>query len=628
MRLHHHLLLSFSAGLLLLLVWNYATFGLAPAALTVTSPGADGVVLAELDEYATNVLGDPWDMDEATDLHYYRAESQLTNSQFADGIYSAQLTAGNGGERITLLTAGALDNAAMRIGRTGYAFPINADHYRYLTLRLYKGSGSCASGLVQWYADDTYATHVMGVSNGYSTPCSAGWHTYVLDLGAIGIQQGGRNWNGTIRELILHPYAGSGSANSAVRLDWARLTHENPLQARPFTITWSGDGNGGDVTLYASLNDKSLGGDHDIVIATGQSANGGTFAFQTGVLPEGTYYIAAVNGSGTAWSQGPLVINAPPQTVIMAPSMSSGGDYATAVKGNAWDMNDSNDLNDHTPHQWEFCVSNESFSGGIYQAMNVNCSNTVDYTDSRLIVGHMNPSGATDPVIDTNKYRYLTFRYQLEGLQNVHEGWVIRWGWWQEPGGGLTGQSTVMSRDIIIQEGWNEYAVDLWANDVVDEAHPVQRTWQNSAPNRLRFDPTELHTSLVPARFQIDWIRLTAMEEVARNAMFPIEYTLDAVRPTTLTFYYDTDVNPSNGRSHIGTLTVNSNKTSPAQAPVSLADHELFLPFVGKATVNCPSSCYPWSTVNVPTGEYYICVDSNDGLNATYRCSEAPIRVR
>ncbi|MEM7115720.1 MAG: hypothetical protein AAF614_24980 [Chloroflexota bacterium] len=598
-----------------------------PSSLAVLTPSSP-VTFAEMDEFATTVLGDPWDMNEATDLSYYREDSNLVNSQFANGFYSAQMTAANGSERITLLTNGSRNNAALRIGKIGYNYPINADHYRYLTFRIFKGSSSCASGLVQWFADDSYSNASSGISNSIRVLCEAGWGTYVVDLRTIGIQSGGKQWGGIIRELILKPYAGAGSGGSTVKLDYARLTAQDPWTARPYDIQWTGDGSGGDVSLYASPNDKVLSGDEDILFARGESAFGGTFTFQTGLLPPGTYYIAATNGSGTAWSEAPIVIGAPPKVTITKPGASSGVDYATTEKGNAWDMNDASDINDSLPIGWHTCVVNESFTGGVYRAMDTTCSNLTDpYSDSKLILGHMNPSGSPDPVVDTNKYRYLSFRYRLAGTQNVQEGWVARFGWWQEAKGGLPGSSAVMSRDIILLEGWNTYHIDLWANDIVDESHPVQRSWRASAPNRLRFDPSEIHQSLAPAQIEIDWIKLTAMDEVTQGGVFPIEYELEAERPTTLTFFYDNDRNQHNGRSHIGTITRGATRTS-SQFVQPQAEHMLFLPTITRGSVNCSNNCFAWETITVPRGEYYICTESNDGLNASYSCSDTPVAVR
>ena len=214
----------------------------SPNALAVTAPGVDGVVLPEIDEYATKVLGDPWDMNQPSDLWYYRNDSLLVNSQFNNGIYSAQMTAGLGGERIMLMAAGSPNHTAMRIGKIGYNYPIDADHYRWLTFRMYSSNTECNSGMVQWYSEDTYTNDVMGVSNSYLVPplpCigqQAGWYLYTLDLKTLGLQQGQKNWSGLIRELFLHPFAGNNAAGQTVKLrlrpaDRRRSTHGTSLHS-------------------------------------------------------------------------------------------------------------------------------------------------------------------------------------------------------------------------------------------------------------------------------------------------------------------------------------------------------------------------------------------------------------
>jgi hypothetical protein len=642
--------------MLVLLLWSFAIpypgSASPTASLTVTAPGASGVVLPELDEFATNVMGDPWDMNEPTDLAFYRSESSLANSTFANGVYSAQMTAGDGRERIALLTAGTANNEAMRVGKIGYNYPINAGTYRYLTFRMYKSNDQCNSGLIQWYADDSYASASMGVSNLFPVPpppCTARWHIYVLDLQTIGIQLGGKNWTGTIRELLLHPFAGSGAAGATVKLDWARLTAADPRTARPYTIQWTGNGSGGSVTLYARPANTRPTTPHtgeDIVIASNLSASGGSYVFQTGVLPAGKYYIAASNSNGDAWSSGPLIINAPPRVTITKPSMTSGQDYAETEIGNAWDMNQSNDLNDHVPPPLYTCVTNESYSGGIYSAVvPVPCPSGASGTDPILYLGGMNryPPGTLDPTVDTNKYRYLSYRYYQAGTQDVGHGWISRFGWWQvnATDNGVN-EPPAMSNDIIVLEGWNNYKIDLWADDVVDETYPPSTPgWQSSHPNRLRFDPTEMlvSTGLTSVNIQLDWIKLTAMDEVARGKIFPIQYDLTASGPATLTFYYDTDTDPSNGRTLIGTKTssfsevqaTNHSDISAKLAGINLTGdltQTVFLPLVMSDFFDCTGNCYSWNTTSVPAGTYYICIQSQDAYNTLYQCSEAPVVVK
>lgn len=613
-----------------------------PTALTITAPSGSGVVLPELDEFATTVLGDPWDMNESTDLAYFYPDpSNLVNSNFAGGIYSAQMTAGDGRERITLLSAGAPSHTAMRVGKIGYNFPINANHYHYLTFRMYSSNTSCNSGGIQWFADDSYSFASMGLSSGFLVPPDpclgqpAGWYIYVIDLKTIGLYQGGTNWSGLIRELILHPFAGQNAAGATLKLDWVRLTAEDPRTARPYTIRWTGDGSGGPITLYASPSDKVLD-PNDIVIASNQSASGGSFVFQTGVLPAGAYYIAAENASGVVWSSGPLIINSPPQVSITKPSATSGQEYSASEIGNAWDMSDRSDLN-YRLKSWEkTCVTNEVFANGIYSALVPPCPEGASYSESILYLGGMDryPPGTPDPTIDTTKYRYLSYRFYESGINFS----ASRFGWWQADGMDTSViEQPVMSRDIVILDGWNTYTIDLWANDVVDETYPPGTPdWRHSHPNRLRFDPNELLAGMLPVNIGLDWIKLTAMDEVNRGGIFPIQYDLTANGPVSLTFYYDTDTLPDNGRTLIGTTVrpasqptllpahsysiVQASAASPAQA------YQVFLPI----TLNnaCSGDCYVWNTAAVAPGTYYICINIQDAYNQTYRCSDAPLVVK
>lgn len=610
-----------------------ASTDLSPAVLSVITPDAAGSVLPELDDFATTVMGDPWDMNESTDLSFFfPSESGLTNYVFADGLYSAQMTTGDGRERIALLSAGAPVHTAMRIGKIGYNFPIDANHYRYLTFRMYSGNTTCNSGGVFWSVDDTYSAASMG-STGFLVPplpCFGqppGWYTYVVDLSA-----GGASWADTIRDLVIHPFAGSTAAGAALKFDYARLTAVDPRTARPFTIRWR-DADGGQVTLYASPNAPAYDPDRTILITT--TANSGSYVYYTGVLPAGNYYIGVKDNSGTiAWSSGPLVINRPPQVAIVKPSMTSGREYSADEIGNAWDMSDQTDLN-YNLMPWErTCVINETFSNGLYSAVTPRCSPGPEYSESILYLGGMdrNPPGTCDPTVDTAKYRYLTYHFYESGTNFS----MSRFGWWQADGWDTSViEQPIMSRDIIIIDGWSTYKIDLWADDLVDETYPANTpTWQQSHPNRFRFDPNELLFEYLPVNIGLDYILLTAMDTVEEGNPFPILYALTGTFPMTLSFYYTTD--PANTGALIGTtvkpaanargLDASPSNQLAAASPLTLT-YQVYLPGVTRNFFNCTENCFPWNTTAVNGGAYYVCIKAQDAYNATYRCSEAPVVV-
>jgi hypothetical protein len=604
----------------------------------ITAPGANGVTLPEIDEFATTVMHDPWDMNALSDLAYYReVDSDIANSQFSNGIYSGQMTAGTGGERITLLTIGSNNNVALRIGKIGYNYPINADYYRYLTFRMYSSNTHCNSGLMEWRSDDSGTAATSGLSNVVLVPplpCTnqpAGWYTYVIDLKTLGIQWGSQTWTGTMQELIIHPFAGTGAAGATVKLDYARLTAVDPRTVRAYTIQWR-EASGNQVTLYASPTGPAFDSDQTIVIGT--VANTGSYQYFTGVLPAGSYFIGVKDDTGTTWSAGPLVINPPPQISIDKPSMTSGQDFATTELGNPWDMSDAGDLNTNL-NSWEITsvgLVNENFSNGIYSAQVPTCpSGNADPVE--YLGGY--PQGRPMPTIDTGKYRYLTYRFYHSGTQDVGHGWMARFGWWTMDGyNAMAIVPPALTRDLIFQEGWNTYKIDLWRPDLVDPYYlAITPNWQASHPNRLRFDPDELDCSLTPATIQLDYLLLTAMDTVKEGDPFPIRYTLTGTFPMTLSFYYTTD--PANTGVLIGTTVKTSADASgldagtsnqiAASSPLTLT-HHIYLPIVMRNFLSCSGNCFLWNTTGV-AATYYVCIKAQDAYNAAYRCSEAPVVV-
>ena len=255
-----------------------------------------------------------------------------------------------------------------------------------------------------------------------------------------------------------------------------------------------------------------------------------------------------------------------------------------------------------------------------------------------MFLGGMNPNppGTIDPVIPTNKYRYLSYRMLQEGQEDVERGWLTRVGWWQvnaqESG---VNQPAVMSRPVMTLEGWQTYKIDLWSDEVVDPAYDRNFKWLNAQPNRLRLDPGEHMAELLPGAFHVDWIKLTAMEEVARGATYPIKFSLQAAQPQAeISFYYDTDTDPGNGRTLIATRSLSPQAVAPEAPAVAMGTGSAAAPWRYKVYLPRISSnrdgatVYNWNTANVNPGTYFVCANTHDGLNSTYGCSEAPLVVR
>ncbi len=245
-----------------------------------------------------------------------------------------------------------------------------------------------------------------------------------------------------------------------------------------------------------------------------------------------------------------------------------------------------------------------------------------------------NPPATPDPFVDTNQYRYLSFRF----VQSGNNFSPMRFGWWRvnDFDNGVA-EEAVMTRDILIIDGWHTYSVDLWAPDAVDETYPAgTRGWRESHPNRLRFDPNEMFIGHLPVTIQLDWIKLNAMDFVKRGQRYVIQYELAAGRPNSLEFFYDTDRDAGNGRTRIAVVSVSTTaersdggeQASPERNVALSAARagRLYLPMVASAPA-CSGSCYSWDTSSVPSGTYYIAVRTADAQGATEHYSEAPVIV-
>lgn len=119
---------------------------------TVTLGGAVNVASAE--DFATRVLQDPWDMNERTDFGGFLSGSDpplpdLTNVSFSGGVFSA--TTGPSANVFLLETRNP--NAAS-LGKTGANFPIDANTYRLLAVRM--NATSPGYGVLAWNRDNLW----------------------------------------------------------------------------------------------------------------------------------------------------------------------------------------------------------------------------------------------------------------------------------------------------------------------------------------------------------------------------------------------------------------------------------------------------------------------------------------
>ena len=262
--------------------------------------------------------------------------------------------------------------------------------------------------------------------------------------------------------------------------------------------------------------------------------------------------------------------------------MTSGHDYATTVLGNPWDMNSAADIQ-LTGSDY---LTNLSFTGGVMHATN---------TNNDPIVTLLFTTNNAVP-IDTSRFRYLTYRLQVDGPYDLGAGSVARIFWSSDAL--MSGFTATTSQDIIVWPGMNTYSLDLAplsaATDGGLEPVGVQEPWTAAPKRHLRLDPHEFPE---PRTFHIEDVKLTA--KPVAGASFTITF-LAADRDGdsgTVSLYYDADTNPANGRTLIA------------------------------SGIPRAAGQFVWNTSVVPLGEFYIYAEISDGIQTTTRYSTVPVVV-
>jgi hypothetical protein len=289
-----------------------------------------------------------------------------------------------------------------------------------------------------------------------------------------------------------------------------------------------------------------------------------------------------------------LQIHQAPRLTFSQPTPFSGPDYATEVVGNQWGMSGAEDV------EFTSGITGYNFNGGAFNATSNSSGDPFYYLN------------VTSP-INASKYKYLTYRYYLEGQQDIGLGWVHRTFWWFS---GL-GIDHVTTKDMIIYEGWHTYSIDLSHAPLEPPPHSPGPGW-TGWPTALRMDPHEMPSSMT---FHVDWATLTGDETVKTGSPFQIIYQTTPATGVNVTFYYDTDTNPANGRTAMGQYAGGQQQGS----------NKVFVPIVlrgGPPPEIDPLSgnTWTWNSAVAP-GTYYVSADANDGVMTTTWYSEVPVVV-
>jgi hypothetical protein len=592
---YFYLFLGISLGFFLLLPLS--------AQITVTSPSSRET-LRSCAEYSDEVLLDRWDMNERTDLGwriyntYELPLSYLENINFSGGIFSARsgYTSGLPSPLTSDVNIFILDSAyppAVNIGKTGKKYPINADKYTILVMRMYlepEVEGKLyGQGYFYWSKNTIY----NGVTCAGPFLARDGWFIYFIDMPSLVIRSGSDPWNGLIDSLRMDPIA---IANKEIKIDWIRLVENNSSLYR--TITWSGAI--GPVDIYLDDDRNAANGN---LGALAKNVSGTSYTFLAGGLAPGDYYvaIAPAGTSSFSYSSGFYHINDTPILKFTRPSEEgSDVDFATLTFGDPWDMANSADV------EYTYNVTNSIFRTIDYEDIlgNLHSNQTVFYGESTPLSPYGDPriyflfpwfgKRGTWASIDTNKYHNLVFKMGLLRTYSYAEGSIARVIWKLK-------DETVenVSKDIVIRhfaDRWlvEKIVLDLKTIPLEEGAGSPSHSGWTGLVDAFRIDPHEFSSS---TPFIFDDIRLTA--DWTADTSFDIIWTIeDSDSSLLLSLYYDTDNSGFDG------------------TPIAL-----------NLQVVPGTNSYVWDTSSVPEGKYWIYGVVTDGQNSNRVYATGPLII-
>ncbi len=523
-------------------------------------------------DFASDVLGDAWDFNNLDDVD---RDPQTTQGWSTFSVDTASGVAG-GTSSTSYTTMGILYSGyygAINPGRNGRRLPVDPSRYQKFSFRMTAGSAGGAPQ-VYWFhypwqdprdpATGGYGVKQLGAN-------VAGAQIYATDLTQS--LTAGKTWTDSSVVGLRITRVGI-SAGQSTTYDWARLTvKDSDPSAALQSISWGG-------TTATSVDVLDAAGTAFRIATSTTSVS----TWNYGVLPPGTYTMrVTLSGGGGTLTQ-PFTINAPPMIAMTDPNETGGADYATTVLNNAWDMDSAADV--QITNAENFTPVPPIFSGGQLTATNTNNGPNV------MLLYYTNDSVP----IDTTRYRYFTVRYQIDGAFDLGEGSVGRVLWSTAP---FDGFSATTSKPFIAWAGMNSYTIDLGslttAQDDGLETSGAPQTWLSGQKYYFNFHPHEFWD---PRTFHIDEIKLAAIAETS-NGGFTLKWAgsdANGGNPT-VTLYYDTDTDPSNGKTMIA------------------------------GGISMTAGQYFWNTGGVPGGDYWIYAEANDGTQAYGRYSTGRLRV-
>ncbi len=436
--------------------------------------------VVESRDFASQAWADPWDFSSPDDLILVSNVGYLglDDVEISDGLLS--FTTGPEGSFFP-------HTALMGIphGRDGEGTPIDGNTYRRLSMRIWSGAAGTAMGRVWWFNDPGGLAHSGGTQVVQIRP---GWQTIDVSL-ATDDPNHPQPWVGNqIMRLRIQPEWSTSLGPFDVSVDWVRVYEpatELVVQVPDDAVElwWDADDDPGD---NGGPGDPGRGAGE----VPGHWTGPGSVEVNVAALPPGTYRFFSVDGQGvpSEYSE-PLVIDARPAPLVHSPDEAGGEDWATVVRGDAWDMSQPTDIQNVT-------CSQVSFIGGVLHGNDVGfkCG---PYQNA----GDVGVELATPMPIDASIWHRVTYDLDYDGPFDLGfdagGGTMSRLIWRTvNPGPAAAWHD---SQDIVVVPGGRTITVDFHTNPrsaIEDESSASGEKLGWGVPGReivdaLRFEPHE-----------------------------------------------------------------------------------------------------------------------------------------
>ncbi|MBN1580034.1 MAG: hypothetical protein JXA89_04980 [Anaerolineae bacterium] len=317
---------------------------------------------------------------------------------------------------------------------------------------------------------------------------------------------------------------------------------------------------------------------------------------------------------------------------IVAPSFTSGEDFATVELGNAWDMDSTGDIDpvwtkdESSTTDWDGEVT-YTVDNGIATIVTDDTGNECKSPAPHRPLA-LNLGGKT---IEADKYKYLTMRYKMDSPINGPCGSVFRIRWmytniWaagrtDDHNNGAWRDGAFTDDTVLRDNAWHTYSLDLSEAPLAGE----MADWGlGLRPNVFQIMVHEAHWSWTS---HLDWVKLTA--ENTASSSYNVQWNLvDGSGVLTTTIYWATEYDKPGTVIEPGYVVPTQTQGISVTSPYT---NQTYLPLVlNRYAVGAELDAefsYSVGTDGLTDGEsYYIAIKLKDASSTSWTFSLVPVK--